>query len=59
MPVDVLDPLVVLTCNKPLYVVQGCCGRKFVFMRGADMVALAPDLAEVAKQVAARFGCSL
>ncbi len=59
LPVEVLHPLVALTCGKPLYVVEGSCGRKFAFMRGADVVAVAPNLGEDAQKVATRFGCSL
>ncbi len=59
LPVEVLHPLVALTSGKPLYVVEGSCGRKFAFMRGADVVAVAPNLGEDAQKVAARFGCSL
>jgi hypothetical protein len=59
LPVEVLHPLLALTSGKPLYVVEGSCGRKFTFMRGADVVAVAPNLGEDAQKVAARFGCSL
>lgn len=59
LPAEVLHPLVVLTCGKPLHIVTTARGRKLTFIRAADVIAESPHMAGDVRKVAARFGCSL
>ena len=59
LPGEVLHPLILLTCGRRLHIITTAQGRKLTFIRAADVVAEAPQMAGDVQKVAARFGCSL
>jgi hypothetical protein len=59
LPAEVLHPLVMLTCGRPIHIVTTARGRRLTFMRAADVIAESPKLTELVMAVAARFECSL
>ncbi len=59
LPVEVLHPLVVLTCGRMLHGVYDNRGRARLFMRASDVMAEAPSLVADVQAVAAKYQCQL
>jgi hypothetical protein len=59
LPVEVLHPIVVLTCGRMLRRVYDNRGRARFFMRASDVMAEAPSLTADVQAVAVKYGCEL
>lgn len=59
LPVETLPPMVMMTCGKPVKVLNLEGGAKLVFMKASDVVDAAPHLAADVRAAAAKFGCAV